>query len=81
MGNKTSVPKVNFEDIQNILEDNVNNRNYIIINTLENTSDAQKCILPGTLYYGDEERVINNFCRDNKKIQIIKKILTFKNAL
>lgn len=71
MGNKTSIPKVNFEDMQNILERNIHNNTSIIINTLENTCDAQRCLLPGTLFYGDEEKVINNYCRENKNVQII----------
>ena len=69
MGNKLSIQKVNFEDIQNVLNNQV--KNVLIINTLENTSEAQYCILPGTVSYANEEKIINNYLNDNKKIRII----------
>jgi hypothetical protein len=69
MGNKLSIQKVNFEDIQNVLNNQV--KNVLIINTLENTSEAQYCILPGTLSYANEEKIINNYLNENKQIRII----------
>ena len=69
MGNKLSIQKVNFEDIQNVLNNQV--KNVLIINTLENTSEAQYCILPGTISYANEEKIINNYLNDNKQIRII----------
>jgi len=69
MGNKLSIRKVNFEDIQNVLNNQV--KNVLIINTLENTSEAQYCILPGTLSYANEEKIINNYLNENKQIRII----------
>ena len=39
MGNKISVRKVNFEDIQNILTGKPNN--VLLINTLDNNKEAQ----------------------------------------
>ena len=69
MGNKLSIQKVNFEDIQNVLNNQV--KNVLIINTLENTSEAQYCILPGTVSYANEEKIINNYLNDNKQIRII----------
>lgn len=69
MGNKLSIQKVNFEDIQNVLNDQV--KNVLIINTLENTSEAQYCVLPGTVSYANEEKIINDYLNDNKKIRII----------
>ena len=69
MGNKLSIQKVNFEDIQNVLNNQV--KNVLIINTLENTSEAQYCVLPGTVSYANEEKIINDYLNDNKKIRII----------
>ena len=69
MGNKLSIQKVNFEDIQNVLNNQV--KNVLIINTLENTSEAQYCILPGTVRYANEEKIINNYLNENKQIRII----------
>jgi rhodanese-related sulfurtransferase len=69
MGNKLSIQKVNFEDIQNVLNNQV--KNVLIINTLENTSEAQYCILPGTVSYANEEKIINNYLNENKQIRII----------
>jgi rhodanese-related sulfurtransferase len=69
MGNKLSIQKVNFEDIQNVVNNNI--KNVLIINTLENTSEAQYCILPGTISYANEEKIINNYLNDNKQIRII----------
>ena len=70
MGNETSIiKKVNFEDIQNVLQKQ--NSNIILINTLETTLEAQSCILPGTLHYSQEEKVINNCLNNAKNIQII----------
>ena len=69
MGNKLSIQKVNFEDIQNVLNNQV--KNVLIINTLENTSESQYCILPGTISYANEEKIINNYLNENKQIRII----------
>lgn len=73
MGNQMSIRKVNFEDIQNVLNGNNNNYGgqYILINTLDNTPEAQNCILPKTIHYSEEERVINKFLEKDKNILII----------
>ena len=70
MGNQSSIiKKVNFEDIQNVLQKQ--NSNIILINTLETTPETQSCILPGTLHYSQEEKVINNCLNKSKNVQII----------
>jgi rhodanese-related sulfurtransferase len=70
MGNNSSINKVNFEDIQNILSSNSNN-NIILINTLKNNSESQTCILPKTVKYYEEESVINNYINKDKNVRII----------
>ena len=69
MGNKQTIQKVNFEDIQNILL--TNSKNVILINTLENTPEAQSCILPNTIHFSQEEQVINECLQKAKNISLI----------
>jgi rhodanese-related sulfurtransferase len=69
MGNKQTIQKVNFEDIQNILLNN--SKNVILINTLENTPEAQSCILPNTIHFSQEEQVINECLQKAKNISLI----------
>ena len=73
MGNKQSIQKVNFEDIQNILshKQSQSEKNIILINTLENTSDAQSCILPTTVPFSEEEKVINHFLNNAKDVAVV----------
>ena len=64
MGNTPSIiKKVNFEDLQN-------NSNIILINTLNNTTESQRCIIPNTIPYSEEESVINKMLLSNSN-QII----------
>lgn len=69
MGNKQSIQKVNFEDIQNILLNS--SKNVILINTLENNPEAQSCILPNTVHYTEEEAVINECLQKAKNIALV----------
>jgi len=69
MGNKQSIQKVNFEDIQNILLQS--SKNVILINTLENNPEAQSCILPNTVHYTEEEGVINECLQKAKNIALV----------
>jgi rhodanese-related sulfurtransferase len=67
MGNTNSVNKINFEDIQYILH---NKDQYLLINTLEETS--QDCLLPTTITPEKEIAIINNLLKTaNKNIKII----------
>ena len=65
MGNKMSIRKVGFEDIQFVIKHK--KRNYILINTL--TITEQNCVIPGTIAIKDEEAIINKHL--NKNIHII----------
>ena len=65
MGNKMSIRKVGFEDIQFVIKHK--KRNYILINTL--TITDQNCLIPDTIAIKDEEAIINKHL--NKNIHII----------
>ena len=65
MGNKMSIRKVGFEDIQFVIKHK--KRNYILINTL--TITEQNCLIPDTIAIKDEEAIINKHL--NKNIHII----------
>jgi rhodanese-related sulfurtransferase len=66
MGNQTSIQRINFEDIQQILKEN---NKYILINTLP--SNLQSCLIPNTINISEEEILINNMIKTNKSIVII----------
>jgi hypothetical protein len=65
MGNKMSIRKIGFEDIQHVIKHK--KRNYILINTL--TITEQNCLIPDTIAIKDEEAIINKHL--NKNIHII----------
>ena len=65
MGNKVSIKKIGFEDIQFVIKHK--KRNYVLINTL--TITDQTCLIPGTIAIKDEETIINKYL--NKNIYII----------
>ena len=65
MGNKVSIRKVGFEDIQFVIKHK--KRNYVLINTL--TITEQNCLIPDTIAIKDEEAIINKHL--NKNIHII----------
>jgi rhodanese-related sulfurtransferase len=74
MGNQPSIKKVNFEDIQNILQQK---GSALLINTLQNNPHEQYCIIPTTINYSQEESIINNYLAESKD----KKIIVYgKNA-
>jgi hypothetical protein len=67
MGNTNSINKINFEDVQFLIN---NQEKYIIINTLN--ENEQDCLLPNTITPEKETLVINNLMRNScKDIKII----------
>ena len=68
MGNKMSIRKVGFEDIQFVIKHK--KRNYILINTL--TITEQNCLIPGTIAIKDEEAIINKHLNNKRNIYINK---------
>ena len=66
MGQSISVKYVNFEDIQYIINNNLNN--YLIINTL--SKNNQKTLIKKTIKINDEEKIINNNI-NNASVKIV----------
>jgi hypothetical protein len=62
MGNTNSINKINFEDIQFLLN---NAEKFILINTLE--EKEQECLLPNTITPEKEILIINNLLRNGSK--------------
>jgi uncharacterized membrane protein len=73
MGNTNSINKINFEDVQFLIN---NQEKYIIINTLN--ENEQDCILPYTITPEKETSVINSLMRNSSKD--IKIIIYGKNC-
>jgi hypothetical protein len=69
MGNKMSIRKIGFEDIQFVIKHK--KRNHILINTL--TITEQNCLIPGTIAIKDEEAIINKHLNNNIHIIIYGK--------
>jgi len=69
MGNKMSIRKIGFEDIQFVLKHK--KRNYVLINTL--TITEQNCLIPNTIAIKDEEAIINKHLNNNIHIIIYGK--------
>jgi rhodanese-related sulfurtransferase len=66
MGNKLSIMQINYENMQNA----INNNNIIIINTM--TNDLQGCLIKNTININNEEETINNLLsKSNNKVIII----------
>jgi len=73
MGNTNSINKINFEDIQFLLN---GSEKYILINTL--MENEQDCLLPNTISPEKEIAIINNLIRNGSKI--IKIVIYGKNC-
>jgi hypothetical protein len=66
MGLTSSVIKVNYEDMQMVVQ---KPEIYLLLNTLP--KHEQHCLLFNTLHADDEEIVINKFLKQNKNIKIV----------
>jgi len=64
MGNKQSIKKIGFEDVQYILEHK--KRHYLLISTLMITN--QTCLIPGTISANEEVSIINKHLSKNTSI-------------
>ena len=69
MGLNQSIHKLNFEGMQNIINNNSNNGKFLIINTLD--SNNQDCLIKHTLSPSREIEEISKFLRENKNINIV----------
>lgn len=69
MGNSQSINKINFESVQNIINNNITCGQFMIINTLENNN--QNCLIKNTLSPQEEIIALNNYLKNNKSINIL----------
>tara|TARA_B100000424_G_scaffold270925_1_gene271719 strand:- start:521 stop:925 length:405 start_codon:yes stop_codon:yes gene_type:complete len=68
MGINQSINKVNFESVQNIIN-NTCNEKFVIISTLD--INNQNCLIKNTLTPEREVELINSTLKYNKKINIL----------
>ena len=67
MGNSQSLQKINYEDVQHVIN---NPQMYLLINTLD--SKEQNCLIVNTINITNEETIINKLIQTgNKNIKII----------
>ena len=69
MGINQSVNKINFEGMQNIINNNTTKGKFLIINTLD--SENQSCLIKNTLTPNKEIEEIKNYLKKDKNINII----------
>ena len=67
MGNYQSIPKINYEKINEVIYNLPDT--YLLLNTLN--IDQQKCLINNTLCYTKEEHMVNKYLVENKSIIII----------
>jgi hypothetical protein len=66
MGNSHTTFKINYEDMQIIVN---KPEFYLIINTMSKTE--QNCLIFNTTHADDEETVINNCLKSNRNVKIV----------
>ena len=64
MGNKVSVNKIHYEDMQNAI-----NKKFVITNTLN--KNEQSCLIENTLSASEEEEKINYYMNNNLSVNIV----------
>ena len=69
MGLNQSIHKLNFEGMQNIINNNNSRGKFLIINTLD--ANNQHCLIKNTLPPSREIEEITRFLRENKNINIV----------
>ena len=69
MGNTHSVNKINFETLQDIINNNIKTSRFIIINTLDEA--CQDCLIYGSLSTYKEVEAINEYLKRDKSINIV----------
>jgi hypothetical protein len=69
MGNSKSINKINFESVQNIINNNITCGQFMIINTLDNNN--QDCLIKNTLSPEEEITTLNDYLKNNKSINIL----------
>ncbi len=69
MGSAQSINKINFEGIQNIINNNTTKGKFLIINTLD--TNNQDCLIKNTILPDKEVEELNKYLREDKNINIV----------
>jgi hypothetical protein len=69
MGSTQSIHKLNYQDMQNIVNNNTTNGKYLIINTLD--INNQDCLIKNTLSPENEIIELNKYINKNKNVNIV----------
>tara|TARA_B100000424_G_C22900416_1_gene478875 strand:+ start:159 stop:566 length:408 start_codon:yes stop_codon:yes gene_type:complete len=69
MGLNQSIYKLNFEGMQNIINNNNSREKFLIINTLD--SNNQDCLIKNTLLPSKEIEEITRYLKEDKNINIV----------
>lgn len=69
MGSAQSINKINFEGMQNIINNNTTKGKFLIINTLD--INNQDCLIKNTILPDKEVEELNKYLREDKNINIV----------
>jgi len=69
MGNSQSINKLNYESMQNIINNNASKTNFLIINTL--AIDNQQCLIKNTIPADKETDQLNDKLNNDKNVNIV----------
>lgn len=69
MGLNQSINKINYESVQNIVNNRSGKGNFLIINTLD--IDNQECLIKNTVKPEKEIELLNKYIKENKDINIV----------
>tara|TARA_B100001093_G_C26302649_1_gene790096 strand:+ start:152 stop:559 length:408 start_codon:yes stop_codon:yes gene_type:complete len=69
MGSVNSINKINFEGMQNIVNNNTTKGKFIIINTLH--VNNQDCLIKNTITPEREIEELNRYLKEDKKVNIV----------
>lgn len=69
MGSSYSINKINFESMQEIVNNNTTKGKFIIINTLD--SNNQECVIKNTVSPNNEIELLNEYLKKDLYINIL----------
>ena len=69
MGTVQSINKINFEGMQNIVNNNTTRGKFIIINTLADNN--QECLIKNTITPEREIEELNRYLKEDKNVNIV----------
>ena len=69
MGINQSINKINFESMQNIVNNTTNHGQFIIINTL--AQDNQECLIKNSIHANNEIDIMTKYLKSDKNINVV----------